>query len=214
MSTSQSGAKSRNTSSATNSCTPLSLNIHQIQGNGATTTHSGVFVSTSGIVTARKNNGFFLQNAVVNYDLDDATSEGIFVFTSSSPAVAVGDAVGVLGTATEFFNLTQIESTLPGDVTVTTSGNPLPASVVLTTTILSSTGTPDQLENLEAMRVHANSLVSVAPTKSLARRSQCSKACTAATRAGIEFGYRFHPTRPQMLRIAAFRSGIGIPSES
>ena len=120
----------RNTSSSTNSCAALSLNIHEIQGSGATTPYSGQFVSTSGIVTARKNNGFFMQNAEANYDLDATTSEGVFVFTSSSPAVAVGEAVAVLGTATEFFNLTQIESTLPGDVTVTSSGNMLPAPIV------------------------------------------------------------------------------------
>ena len=184
----------RNTSSATNSCAPLSLNIHQIQGNGATTPHSGVFVSTSGIVTARKNNGFFLQNAVVNYDLDDATSEGIFVFTSSSPAVAVGDAVGVLGTATEFFKLTQIESTLPGDVTVTSSGNPLPAPVVLTTTILNAGGTPDQLENLEAMRVHADSLVSVAPTNEFGETFTVLEGVARPLREpGIEFGLPIPP---------------------
>ncbi|HKG45457.1 MAG TPA: lamin tail domain-containing protein [Pyrinomonadaceae bacterium] len=154
----------RNTASPANSCTAISLNIHDIQGSGATTPYSGQFVSTSGIVTARKTNGFFLQNSEVNYDMDPTTSEGIFVFTSSSPAVAVGDAVGVLGTATEFFNLTQLESTLPGDVTVTTSGNTLPAPVVLTTTILNPAGAPDQLEPLEGMRLHADTLVSVAPT--------------------------------------------------
>ena len=154
----------RNTSSATNSCAPLSLNIHDIQGDGTTTPHSGVFVSTSGIVMARKSNGFFLQNVQANYDLDSDTSEALFVFTSSSPAVAVGDAAAVLGTATEFFNLTQIESTLPGDVTITSSGNPLPAPVVLTTTILSPSGATDQLERFEGMRMHADTVVSVAPT--------------------------------------------------
>ena len=184
----------RNTASATNSCAPLSLNIHDIQGSGATTPFSGQFVSTSGIVTARKNNGFFMQNAAVNYDLDDATSEALFVFTSSSPAVAVGDAVGVLGTATEFFNLTQIESTLPGDVTVTASGNPLAAPIVLTTTILSSTGTPDQLERLEAMRVHADSLVSVAPTNEFGETFTVLEGVARPLREpGIEFGSPIPP---------------------
>jgi hypothetical protein len=154
----------RNTASPTGDCTALSLNIHDIQGSGATTPYPDKFVSTSGIVTARKSNGFFMQNAEVNYDMDSATSEGIFVFTSSSPAVAVGDAVGILGTVTEFFNLTQIESTLPGDVTVTTSGNTLPAAIVLTTTILNPAGPTDQLERFEGMRMHADTLVSVAPT--------------------------------------------------
>jgi uncharacterized protein len=184
----------RNTASATNSCAALSLNLNQIQGDGATTPYSGQFVSTSGIVTAKKNNGFFLQNAEVSYDMDAATSEGIFVFTSSAPAVAVGDAVGVLGTATEFFNLTQIESTLPGDVTVTSSGNTLPAPVVLTTTILNAAGTPDQLEKLESMRVHADSLVSVAPTNEFGETFTVLEGVTRPLREpGIEFGLPIPP---------------------
>lgn len=154
----------RNSASSTNSCEALSLNIHDIQGNGASTPYSGQFVSTSGIVTARKSNGFFLQNLAVNEDADPATSEALFVFTSSAPTVATGDAVAVLGTATEFFNLTQVESTLPGDVTVTSSGNPLPTPVTFTTTILNAAGPADQLERFEGMRMHADTLVSVAPT--------------------------------------------------
>ncbi|HVF22644.1 MAG TPA: lamin tail domain-containing protein, partial [Pyrinomonadaceae bacterium] len=154
----------RNTSSATNSCAAISLAIHDIQGNGSATPFAGQFVSTSGIVTARKTNGFFLQELDVNHDADPATSEALFVFTSSAPAVSAGDAVAVLGTATEFFNLTQLESTLPGDVTVTSSGNPLPAPVTFTTTILNPAGPIDQLERFEGMRMHADTLRSVAPT--------------------------------------------------
>lgn len=184
----------RNTSSTTNSCTAISLNINQIQGSGATTPFAGQFVSTSGVVTARKNNGFFLQNSEVNYDMDPTTSEGIFVFTSSSPAVAVGDAVGVLGTATEFFNLTQIESTLPGDVTVTTSGNTLPAPIVLTTTILNPAGTPDQLERFEGMRLHADTLVSVAPTNEFGETFTVLQGVARPLREpGIEFGLPIPP---------------------
>jgi predicted extracellular nuclease len=154
----------RNTSSPTSSCAAISLSINQIQGSGAVTPFLGQFVSTSGIVTGRKTNGFFMQDPGTNDDSNPATSEGIFVFTSSAPPVVPGDAVAVLGTATEFFNLTQVESTLSGDVTVTSSGNPLPAPVVLTTTILDPAGPVDQLERFEGMRMHAGTLVSVAPT--------------------------------------------------
>ncbi len=35
-------------------------------------------------------------------DADVATSEGIFVFTSSAPSVSVGDSVKVSGTVQEF----------------------------------------------------------------------------------------------------------------
>lgn len=154
----------RNSASPTNSCAVQSLFINQIQGSGAVTPFLGQFVSTTGIVTALKSNGFFLQDPGTNDDSNPATSEALFVFTSSAPAVTPGAAVTVLGTASEFFNLTQLESTLPGDVTVTSSGNPIPAPVVLTTTILNPAGTPDQLERFEGMRMHADTLVSVAPT--------------------------------------------------
>jgi predicted extracellular nuclease len=76
-----------------------------------------------------------------NPDSNDATSEGIFVFTSSAPAVNVGDAVRVGGTVQEFrsggsnsTNLTTTEISTPGrTVTVLSSGNPLPVPVILGT---------------------------------------------------------------------------------
>ncbi len=140
---------------------PVLVTIHEIQGNGAISPFAGLGVITSGIVTGRKSNGFFMQETTG--DGDPATSDGIFVFVGGTPGVAVGDAVTVTGTATEFFNLTQVSSSA-SNVTISTSGNPLPAPIVLTTTILNPAGTPDQLERFEGMRMHADTLVSVAPT--------------------------------------------------
>lgn len=140
---------------------PVVAAIHDVQGNGAISPFAGAGVITSGVVTARKSNGFFMQDPVP--DADPNTSEGIFVFVGGTPAVAVGDAVTVTGTATEFFNLTQISSSA-ANVSISSSGNPLPAPVVLTTTILSPTGAPDQLERFEGMRMHADTVVSVAAT--------------------------------------------------
>jgi len=146
-----------------NNCPPPAVvaAIHDVQGNGAASPFAGLDVITSGVVTARKSNGFFMQDPVP--DADPNTSEGIFVFTGASPSAAVGDAVTVTGTATEFFNLTQIASS-NSNVAVNSTGNPLPAPVVLTTTILNPAGPPDQLERFEGMRMHADTLVSVAPT--------------------------------------------------
>ena len=158
------GPNPHNTSSPTNNCMALSLAIHDIQGSGAATPYLGQFVSTSGIVTGLKTNGFFMQEPDTNHDLDPNTSEGIFVFTSAAPAVAVGNSVAVLGTATEFFNLTQLESSLPGDVTVSVPVNPAPLPVTLTTLILNPAGPVDQLERFEGMRMHADTVVSVAPS--------------------------------------------------
>ncbi len=152
----------RNTASPTRSCDFIAAAIHDIQGSGLISPFLGQDVSTTGIVTGLKTNGFFLQTNDI--DADPATSEGIFVFTSASPMVAVGDGLSVKGTVSEFFNLTQVESTLPGDITVNTSGNPLPAAITLTTTILDPAGSVTQLERFEGMRMHADTVVSVAPT--------------------------------------------------
>ncbi len=142
---------------------PVFAVIHDIQGSGAASPFVGQGVITTGIVTARKSNGFFLQEPDASVDADPTTSEGIFVFASGAPTVAVGDAVTVTGSVTEFFNLTQI-STSSSNIVVNSSGTTLPLPIVLTTTILDPAGAPDQLERFEGMRMRAASLVSVAPT--------------------------------------------------
>ena len=94
-------------------------------------------VRVLGIVTARTSNGFWMQDP--NPDADDATSEGIFVFTSSVPSAAatVGNQVSTTGRAQEFRpggattgNLTTTELTSP-TISVLSTGNPLPAPVVI-----------------------------------------------------------------------------------
>src|SRR6185312_11248807 len=66
--------------------------IHDIQGASHISPFVSQVVSTNGIVTANASNGFWMQDP--NPDTNDATSEGVFVFTSSAH-VAVGDAVHV-----------------------------------------------------------------------------------------------------------------------
>jgi predicted extracellular nuclease len=154
----------RNTASPTRDCGFTAAAIHDIQGPGLVTPFLGLDVSTTGIVTAKKTNGFFMQTPDAGVDFDAATSEGIFVFTSSAAAVSVGDSVTVTGTATEFFDLTQLDSSLPGEVTVNTSGNLLPGATTFTTSMLNPAGPKTQLERFEGMRMHADFLVSVAPT--------------------------------------------------
>ncbi|HEY3110252.1 MAG TPA: lamin tail domain-containing protein, partial [Chloroflexota bacterium] len=112
--------------------------VHDIQGAGHVSPLRGQAVANvPGIVTARRPNGFYLQDP--NPDGDDRTSEGIFVFTGAAPAVVVGDAVIVGGTVQEFrpggatsTNLTTTEiATTNTNVVVQSSGNPLPAPVVI-----------------------------------------------------------------------------------
>ena len=78
--------------------------IHDIQGTGATSPIVGSVVTTRGIVTGVTANGFFVQEEDADVDADPATSEGIFVFTSSAPpaAAAFTAHVQVTGTVSEF----------------------------------------------------------------------------------------------------------------
>jgi len=62
---------------------------------------TGDTVTTQGIVTAVDSNGFYLQDPDGDNNL--ATSDALFVFTSASPTVAVGESVQVAGTVAEFF---------------------------------------------------------------------------------------------------------------
>jgi uncharacterized protein len=155
----------RNSASPVHDCsaTPPLLAIHTIQGAGASTLFAGQEVTATGIVTARKPNGFFMQTPDSEADANPNTSQGIFVFTAGTPAVAVRDLVSVVGTATEFFNLTQLSSSNL-DVIVISSMNALPQPITFTTSILNPAGPLDQLERYEGMRVFAPSLVSITPT--------------------------------------------------
>lgn len=96
-----------------------SLQIHDIQGAGHTSPFDGQTVQDlRGIVTLLQSTGFYMQCATP--DGNPMTSEGIFVFTSSAPTVAVGNNVEVDGLATEFNGMTEITSV--SSVTVLGSG--------------------------------------------------------------------------------------------
>ncbi|HTF37712.1 MAG TPA: BACON domain-containing carbohydrate-binding protein [Blastocatellia bacterium] len=147
--------------------------IHTIQGSGNTSPFAGQIVTTSGIVTGVKSNGFFIQAADADVDANPSTSEGVFVFTSSAPpaAAVVGNSVAVMGTVQEFIPSQDLNSPpateIAGSLMVTllSTGNPLPAAVTLTAADTSPTGSIQQLERFEGMRVHVNSLTVIAPTQ-------------------------------------------------
>ena len=147
--------------------------IHDVQGNGPTSPLQGVAVTVSGIVTGVRTNGFFIQLPEAEYDADPNTSEGVFVFTSTAPpaAAVVGNRVQVSATVFEFAPLAQdpfspplTRLASPTSVTVLTTGNPLPAPIVVTAATNPPTGPIDQLERFEGMRVSVPSLTVVAPT--------------------------------------------------
>lgn len=147
--------------------------IHDIQGNGLVSPiPDGTTVTTEGIVTGIKSNGFFIQAPDAEADADPATSEGILVFAGAGavPAsVVVGARVRVTGNVKEFIPTTDLfqppttELEPPLTVTQLSLGNALPTAVAVNA--LNAAGDNNQLENREHMRVSIASLVVVAPTR-------------------------------------------------
>ncbi len=156
------------TISTPGSCTETAT-IAQIQGTGDRSS----YVSTTnrntslGTVTYLKSNGFFMQMATGDGDVN--TSDAIYVFTSSAPTVHLGDSVCVTGLVSEYYGggsviLTDTDNTLTeySSVTVTTisTGNPLPAAITLNP---DPAGPFDQFEKYEGMRVQVPSLTVTGP---------------------------------------------------
>ncbi len=149
---------------------PIPASIHEIQGSGSVSSLVSKAVTTEGVVTARRSGGFFMQIPDDQVDGDPHTSEGIFIFTSSVPpaVAAVGNLVQVTGTVAEFRGdpnsppLTEIGG--GPTVTLVSAGHALPSAMAITADDMQPTGSPEQLEPLEGMRVHVDSLTTVSPT--------------------------------------------------
>jgi predicted extracellular nuclease len=140
--------------------TPLSVKIHDVQGDGSSSPLANVLVEVEAIVVGDFQNGdddegrslfgFFIQEEDSDVDDNVATSEGVFVFDgfSNFGDVKLGDKVIVVGEPSERFGQTQINAEA---VTVVSSGNslPTPASIMLDPTGATSTN----LEPYEGMLV-------------------------------------------------------------
>ena len=169
--------------------------IAQIQGSGTASPLAGASVVTSGIVTALRGNGFHLQMPPPG-DGDPNTSDAVFVFTSSAPsaAAALGNSVCVSGTVQEFTpdagysTITEIATPI---VTALSTGNPLPAPVMLTTADFDPNGGLSQREKYEGMRVAVSTLAVVAPTQGTVNEPNAT-----ATSNGIFFGVLPGVVRP------------------
>lgn len=173
--------------------------IHDIQSAANSSPFANTRVTTVGIVTGRKNNGFFIQTPDADVDADANTSQGIFVFTSGAPPAAAnyGNLVNVTGTVIEFkFNadpfsppLTQLSNS--PTVNVISANNALPAPVTLTAANTNPAGSIEQLERYEGMRVRVASLTAVAPTDGFVNERNAT-----ATSSGIFYGVIAGVARP------------------
>ena len=157
---------------ASTSCPPpgggptVTAEIFEIQGAGSTSPLAGQNVETlDNTVTALAADGFFIQTPNARADADATTSNGIFVFTGAPPAVAVGDVVDVQGTASEFFDFTEISGAVT--VTVDSSGATLPDAVAFDATTPSPVQpvSPTEFERFESMRITVASGVVGSPNQ-------------------------------------------------
>ncbi|MET9292994.1 endonuclease/exonuclease/phosphatase family protein [Streptomyces sp. NPDC003077] len=180
---------------APQSASAAEIRIHDIQGTTRLSPLAGQRVTeVPGVVTAIRAfgsaRGFWVQDP--RPDRDPATSEAVFVFTGKdTPKVAVGDAVLLTGTVSEYYpggaaaglqSLTQITG---ATWTVTSSGNPLPDAVPLNASTVPARWAPDanggsieslplrprsyaldRYESLEGMRVSVADAPVVGPTSS------------------------------------------------
>jgi predicted extracellular nuclease len=198
---------------------PGPLRIHDIQGTSWVSPQDGKDVTdVPGIVTAVRTSsskGFWMQDP--NPDNNPATSEGVFVYTSSKPTVSPGDSVLVSGHVSDYYSLSSGETlsstsslsvTEIGSPTVTvlSSGNALPAPIVITPTTVPDTYAPylgggniektqitpsrsalDYYESVEGMRVEVDDARVVGPSNQYGEQYVTTKPNQAKTyRGGTE----------------------------
>ncbi|MEL7186340.1 MAG: ExeM/NucH family extracellular endonuclease [Pseudomonadota bacterium] len=130
--------------------------IADIQGSGTSSPLAGQMVRITGVVTgdfqdndadtANNLGGFYVQSA--SPDNDPATSDGVFVFDGSNPAVdvSVGDVVEIDGTVDEFFGETQVA---PTSVTVTVTASIQPTDINLPVSSVVTNSDGDEIADLE-----------------------------------------------------------------
>ncbi len=128
--------------------------IGTIQGDGFASPLVGQTRTVSGIVVGDFENegvagqttlqGYYLQDAG---DGDPATSDGLFVFSSTANTVSLGDEVQVTGTVAEFRQQTQLTNVF-NNFAICSSNNPLPDPVQIALPL-----TPEEREALEGMLV-------------------------------------------------------------
>ncbi|MEO0645421.1 MAG: ExeM/NucH family extracellular endonuclease [Cyanobacteria bacterium J06650_10] len=202
---------------------PLTL-VSDVQGSGAASALVGQTVTIEAVVvgdyqdgvgTNGDLNGFFVQEEDADADGDALTSEGLFVFDGSSPAVDVnvGDVVQVTGTVGEFFDATQLS-----DVSVTVQGtDSLPTAAIVNLPAAASTTNDDgdfiaDLEQFEGMRVTVPDTLFVTEYFNLDRFGQITLSANGVSNAPGTDGRLDQYTQfndPDAAGFAAYQAEIG-----
>jgi predicted extracellular nuclease len=113
--------------------------VAAVQGAAHISPLNGQPIKVEGIVTARRTaggRGYWIQDPTPDSNL--ATSDAVFVFTNQAPMAQVGALIRAVGSVGEFrpggdpdnLTITQVSSSNP-NVTILSSGNPVPAPTVL-----------------------------------------------------------------------------------
>ena len=151
------------------------LAISAIQGDGIASAYERQQVKTSGVVTARRRDGFFLQTPDGKDDKNPKTSEGIDVFTKDAPSAdaAIGSLISITGQVQEFRPRAANGATLPiteismfadrDKIQILEKSVPLPKPVEITAADFKDNSLTE-LEKYEGMRVIVPQLFVVAPT--------------------------------------------------
>jgi len=149
---------------ADNDVPTVPTRISVIQGSGDSSPRLNATLAVSAVVTgfltgsSGARDGFFIQEEDAENDADPATSEGLFVYTAQTAALATtvanlapGDGVTVVGKVVEFGGLTELttESVGVAWVTRTAAGLALPTPATVRFPMASATA----LERFEGMRV-------------------------------------------------------------
>lgn len=148
--------------------------IYQIQGSGPISPLATQTVTTRGVVTKVLANGYFLQDPTG--DNDATTSDGVLVYTSSTPTVTVGQYVQITAKVAEY-NVgaasnadtaahTVTELTGATNLTVLGSGSITPTVITLPEI------TEGDLERVEGMVVTINTPLTVSQNYFLGRYGQ------------------------------------------
>ena len=100
------------------------LTISEIQGEQDSSPYQDQYVTTSGYVMAKNDNGFFIQDAA-------AAWSGIWVVDFGNANTSVGDEIEVSGQVKEYYDLTELDIS-DGSSTILSSNNMLFEPIVIT----------------------------------------------------------------------------------
>lgn len=116
--------------------------------------------------------GFFVEEEADDQDADGTTSEGLFIFTGSTPVLDVqeGERICIRGRVSEFFGMTQLTATAAGSLVLTQSGAGLPDPATLELPVVGDLN--DYYERFEGMRVQFSEPLFVSEYFELARYGQ------------------------------------------